>query len=129
MASKSGESENLIDLGIPTSPPPAYSTPQSTTEPNSASGTPLPVRPRGPRPPLPLDLPALASLKGKRVVLASASPRRRQLLAQVTIPVPPMYDEFLASTNNFSRIHPTASFEYYTSIYLLLFSISELTRP
>lgn len=34
-------------------------------------------------PPLPLELPALAALRGKRVILASASPRRKQLLAQV----------------------------------------------
>lgn len=36
-----------------------------------------------PRLPLPLDLPALNMIRGKRVILASASPRRKQLLAQV----------------------------------------------
>lgn len=36
-------------------------------------------------PPLPLELPALAALRGKRVILASASPRRKQLLAQVNV--------------------------------------------
>jgi septum formation protein len=36
-----------------------------------------------PRPPLSLDLPALNALRGRRVILASASPRRRQLLAQI----------------------------------------------
>ncbi|CAI6339254.1 unnamed protein product [Periconia digitata] len=35
---------------------------------------------RGPPPPQPLDLPALTELRGKRVVLASASPRRKFLL-------------------------------------------------
>ncbi|QDS70787.1 hypothetical protein FKW77_004233 [Venturia effusa] len=75
-SSKDGASENLIDLGVPASPPPSYSAPNS-----AAPGT--PARPRGPRPILPLELPALASLKGKRVILASASPRRKQLLAQL----------------------------------------------
>ncbi|KAK2733319.1 acetylserotonin methytransferase-like protein [Colletotrichum kahawae] len=37
----------------------------------------------GPRAPLPLNLPIISYLQSKRVVLASASPRRRQLLAQV----------------------------------------------
>lgn len=36
-------------------------------------------------PPLPLELPALAALRGRRVILASASPRRKQLLAQVNV--------------------------------------------
>ncbi|KAH0565812.1 hypothetical protein GP486_000804 [Trichoglossum hirsutum] len=35
------------------------------------------------RPMLPLDLPVLNMLRGKRVILASASPRRRHLLAQI----------------------------------------------
>lgn len=35
------------------------------------------------RGPVPLDLPILNELRGKRVILASASPRRKQLLAQV----------------------------------------------
>jgi len=33
----------------------------------------------------PLDLPILNELKGKRIILASASPRRRQLLGQVSL--------------------------------------------
>ncbi|KAJ0166982.1 Maf-like protein C3G6.03c [Colletotrichum tanaceti] len=37
----------------------------------------------GPRGPLPLNLPIISYLKSKRVILASASPRRRALLAQV----------------------------------------------
>lgn len=50
----------------------------------------LPSRPAGSKPPLPrgpfpLDIPILAQLKGKRVVLASASPRRKQILATVYI--------------------------------------------
>ncbi|KAE9975885.1 hypothetical protein BLS_000920 [Venturia inaequalis] len=83
--SKDGASENLIDLGVPASPPPSYSTPLlSPTGTGSNSAAPsTPVRPRGPRPILPLELPALASLKDKRVILASASPRRKLLLAQI----------------------------------------------
>jgi hypothetical protein len=36
-----------------------------------------------PRGPFPLDIPVLNLLRGKRVILASASPRRKQLLATV----------------------------------------------
>lgn len=45
----------------------------------------LPIRPAGKAPLriFPLDIPVLNQLKGKRVILASASPRRKQLLAQV----------------------------------------------
>lgn len=38
-----------------------------------------------PRGPFPLDIPVLNQLKGKRIILASASPRRKQLLATVCI--------------------------------------------
>lgn len=34
--------------------------------------------------PLPFELPIISHLKGKRVILASASPRRKALLAQVS---------------------------------------------
>ncbi|KAF2090919.1 Maf-domain-containing protein [Saccharata proteae CBS 121410] len=60
----------------PTEPPPSYETAAVT------AGGPTPARP-GPRPPLPLDLAALHEIRGKRIVLASASPRRKQLLAQL----------------------------------------------
>ncbi|KIX07588.1 septum formation protein Maf [Rhinocladiella mackenziei CBS 650.93] len=43
----------------------------------------LGVPPRRLRPPPPLELPALTYLRGKRVILASQSPRRKQLLAQI----------------------------------------------
>lgn len=59
--------------------PPSY---DETNIPSAALPKPPPqplLRP----PPLPLELPALAALRGKRVILASASPRRKQLLAQV----------------------------------------------
>jgi len=38
-----------------------------------------------PRGPLPLELPVLNHLKDKRVILASASPRRRQILSLVCV--------------------------------------------
>jgi hypothetical protein len=36
-----------------------------------------------PRGPFPLDIPVLNQLKGKRIILASASPRRKQILSTV----------------------------------------------
>ncbi|KAF2429439.1 Maf-domain-containing protein [Tothia fuscella] len=63
---------------LPAEPPPSY---EKAVPSPGAPG--LAVRPGPPRMPLPLDLPALNMIKGKRVVLASASPRRRQLLAQI----------------------------------------------
>lgn len=61
----------------PVDPPPSYET-TATIAPNppATKGPPLRV-------PLPLDLPVLTSIRGRRVILASASPRRRQLLAQI----------------------------------------------
>lgn len=70
----------MSDEKAPIDPPPYTDNPIPTSEkPNGAGGQ----QPRGPRPPFPLDLPALNMIRGKRVILASASPRRRQLLAQV----------------------------------------------
>jgi septum formation protein len=61
----------------------------------------IPIVPRL-RAPLPLDIPALASLRGKRVVLASASPRRKQLLAQMGLSqvevIPSTFAEDLSKT-------------------------------
>jgi hypothetical protein len=47
-----------------------------------------PQRPAGPvrRGPVPLDIPIIKHLNSKRVVLASASPRRKALLGQVRRP-------------------------------------------
>lgn len=71
----------MSDEKAPLNPPPYTDNPDPITEkPNGANG----AAPRGPRPPFPLDLPALNMIRGKRVILASASPRRRQLLAQVS---------------------------------------------
>ncbi|KAF2017711.1 Maf-domain-containing protein [Aaosphaeria arxii CBS 175.79] len=69
----------------PADPPPSYEDAQRPppTPTTSSSTAPRPRGPPQPRLPLPLNLPALAALKGKRIILASQSPRRRQLLAQL----------------------------------------------
>jgi septum formation protein len=54
----------------PSEPPPSYETSQQTT-------------PTAPRARPQLDMPALNAVRGKRIILASASPRRRALLAQI----------------------------------------------
>lgn len=60
-------------------PPPCEDAPRHQAPPSVNRGP-----PRGPPPPRPLlNLPALNVLRGKRIVLASQSPRRRQLLAQL----------------------------------------------
>ncbi|OAG00838.1 Maf-domain-containing protein, partial [Paraphaeosphaeria sporulosa] len=73
----------------PADPPPSYDELRNMPTPVHASTTPnaapepsrSPRRPPGPPPLLPLDVPALTQLRHKRVVLASASPRRKQLLS------------------------------------------------
>ncbi len=65
----------MADKKTPLEPPPSY----DASQPSPASNG-----PSRPRLPLPLELPALNMIRGKRVILASASPRRRQLLAQVS---------------------------------------------
>ncbi|MCJ1476392.1 hypothetical protein MMC13_005058 [Lambiella insularis] len=57
-------------------PPPSYET-------AAKPASPAPSKPPLLRAPLPLDLPILNAVRGKRVILASASPRRKQLLAQI----------------------------------------------
>ncbi|KAK5151341.1 hypothetical protein LTR04_006617, partial [Oleoguttula sp. CCFEE 6159] len=65
----------------PSEPPPSYEVAASPAAKPSA----VPVTLRQPvlRAPLPLDLPALNMVKGRRAILASASPRRKQLLSQI----------------------------------------------
>jgi hypothetical protein len=70
----------MSDEKAPLDPPPYTDNPLPVSEKSNGAG----ASPRGPRPPFPLDLPALNMIRGKRVILASASPRRRQLLAQVS---------------------------------------------
>ena len=72
---------NMSDIKYspaPTEPPPSY---DAVAEPKS-NGT--VAKPPPVRLPLPLDLPALNAIRNRRVILASASPRRKQLLAQVS---------------------------------------------
>ena len=59
---------------VPSDPPPAYTAITAPTA--SPSG-------RAPHASVPLNLPALNILRRRRVILASASPRRRALLAQI----------------------------------------------
>lgn len=70
-----------VKTSLLSDPPPDYSKENelsgAAARPPPAAGGP------GPRAPLPLNLPIVSYLKSKRVILASASPRRRQLLAQV----------------------------------------------
>lgn len=70
----------LSTAGTPSEPPPDYDA--SAREHN------LPVRPRAPslRKPAPLELPILTYLRSHKVILASASPRRKMLLSQIGLP-------------------------------------------
>jgi hypothetical protein len=71
---------DVKDEGAPEGLPPSYET---TTQVSDTPGPPAPPQFR--RSILPLNLPVLTSLRNKRVILASASPRRKQLLAQVAL--------------------------------------------
>lgn len=71
----------MSDQKNPLEPPPAYDADSEHTP--LVAGAPAPVRQQIARAPLPLELPALQALRGKRVILASASPRRKQLLNQI----------------------------------------------
>ncbi|KAK5109941.1 hypothetical protein LTR62_006430 [Meristemomyces frigidus] len=71
----------MADQKTPLEPPPAYTDdPSGRPAANNGQATPRQGMVRGP---LPLNLPALNMIRNKRVILASASPRRRQLLAQI----------------------------------------------
>jgi hypothetical protein len=64
--------------------PPAYEA--AALEHGVRSGPPTPGSKPLPRGPFPLDIPVLNQLRGKRVILASASPRRKQILSTVHSP-------------------------------------------
>ncbi|OQV04432.1 hypothetical protein CLAIMM_09315 [Cladophialophora immunda] len=88
--------------GVPTDNPPSYealSIPPSTGV--QAPAAPPPGR-RPLRPPPPLELPALSLLRNKRIILASQSPRRKQLLAQIGLHnveiIPSKFEENLPKT-------------------------------
>lgn len=67
------------DEKTPIEPPPSYD--DASPAPSQSGG--VGARQGPPRPPVLLDLPALNMIRGKRIILASSSPRRRQLLAQI----------------------------------------------
>ncbi|KAJ5816074.1 hypothetical protein N7447_008307 [Penicillium robsamsonii] len=74
--SKEALLSHMEDLDTPESdPPPAYDKPV----PKAPRGAPLP------RPP-PLSLPALNNLRSQRVILASQSPRRKQIISFLGLP-------------------------------------------
>ncbi|KAI1363861.1 inosine triphosphate pyrophosphatase-like protein [Xylaria arbuscula] len=71
---------------VPADPPPAYA--PTAKEHGLAIRQSQPFQPAGRRPPplAPLDLPILKYMQTHRVILASASPRRRALLGQLGLP-------------------------------------------
>ncbi|KAI0397478.1 inosine triphosphate pyrophosphatase-like protein [Xylariaceae sp. FL0594] len=71
------KSQPLPSGDVPTEPPPTYTAATQAQQPQ-----PPPQR-RGPPPLARLELPILTYMRTHRVILASASPRRRALLAQV----------------------------------------------
>ncbi|RMZ84137.1 hypothetical protein DV738_g539, partial [Chaetothyriales sp. CBS 135597] len=85
--------------------PPSYvassSDAASTTSSSAATATNATPSRRLPPPP-PLEVPALTTLRGKRVILASASPRRRQLLGLLGLNnvevIPSKFEENIAKT-------------------------------
>jgi septum formation protein len=92
----------------PSDPPPSYAvTPLNPASPASTKKGAL-------RPPPPLDLPAVNVLRGRRTILASASPRRKQLLAAIGLTnieiIPSSFEENLAkSSSPFEYVLATAT--------------------
>jgi septum formation protein len=86
---------------IPLEDPPSYTPPTTTT--TTANGPSITSPPRRQlRPPPPLDLPFITALRSKRVILASASPRRKHLISQLGLPnieiIPSKFEENLPKT-------------------------------
>jgi len=71
------KSQPLLSGDVPMEPPPTYTAATQAQQQQS------PPQGRRPPPPAPLELPILKYMRTHRVILASASPRRRALLAQV----------------------------------------------
>ncbi|KAL4934460.1 nucleotide diphosphatase [Aspergillus undulatus] len=90
--------EPLLSLSDPSDAPPPYETP-----------TPAPKRSLPPPPPLPL--PVLQTLRSKRVILASQSPRRRQIIAHLGLP----HIEIIPSNFAEDLPHTVEPFEYVLS--------------
>lgn len=66
---------------LPPDPPPSYDLASQPHPPPQK----LPPK-GGPKPPFPLQLPALNALRTKRLILASSSPRRQQILSLLGLP-------------------------------------------
>ncbi|KAF2758801.1 Maf-domain-containing protein [Pseudovirgaria hyperparasitica] len=122
------KSTPLDSNSVPSDPPPSY---ESAAHPALQAGAGGPGRPRGP---LPLDLPALKALRGKRVILASKSPRRKQLLAQIGLKdiecIPSDFAENLpkSSMSPFEYVLQTA-IEKCNSVYAKEMDNTELGEP
>lgn len=100
---------HINKASIPQDPPPSYEAAPPNCAPLSPfkRGTPRP-------PPPPLDIPALNLLRGRRTILASASPRRKQLLATIGLTdieiIPSYFEEDLPkSTSPFEYVLATAT--------------------
>ncbi|MCJ1281031.1 hypothetical protein MMC26_000349 [Xylographa opegraphella] len=111
--------------GPPDEAPPSY---EVAAKPIAAPARTLPLRA-----PLPLDLPVLNALRGKRVILASASPRRKQLLAQIGLTnlevIPSTVPEaFPKSLSPFEYVLQTAT-QKATTIYAAELNNTRLGEP
>ncbi|RAL05177.1 nucleotide diphosphatase [Aspergillus ibericus CBS 121593] len=94
----SDSKQSLLSSSDPsTDPPPAYS-PSNTTTTTTTTNKRASLLPRPP----PLSLPVLTHLRTKRFILASTSPRRRQILSLLSLPnieiIPPNTEENLPKT-------------------------------
>ena len=110
MADTKSEKKSLLDT--PSDPPPSY-TPGALLIPDvpSPNTTELPIRrPSARRPLPPLDMPFLTPLRSSRVILASASPRRLQLLSQLGLRPPALEVIPSNAPEDFSKT--LAPFEY-----------------
>lgn len=91
----------------PSEPPPSYDAalPNNTST-QLSKKVPL-------RPPPPLDLPVLQLLRGRRAILASASPRRKQILATIGLTnleiIPSAFVENLPKSSPFEYVLATAT--------------------
>ncbi|KAL9056431.1 MAG: hypothetical protein Q9162_002912 [Coniocarpon cinnabarinum] len=101
--------KTLLDTSL-SDPPPAYDASTSQAPPEKSR----PPQKGAPRQPFPLDLPALNAARTRRTILASQSPRRRQLLAQIGLAnveaIPSNHPEDLSkSLTPFEYVLQTAS--------------------
>ena len=89
LMSSTAEDDDDVDKKMPADPPPSYDkAARESGIPLRQSGPPPLRRPLSmpPGPPQPFELPILQYMRTHRVILASASPRRRAMLAQLGLP-------------------------------------------